>query len=80
MEYMESKMNDAIEHGMTEYERMCDEIMELKIALRVATIIIEDSVPIPKDAPFMEKARQLVGYKECEQMTFDEAMNSLFDV
>jgi hypothetical protein len=54
--------------------------LQLKVALRVATIIIEDSIKIPKDAPFIEKARSLTGYVEQEQMSFEDSMKALFDM
>ena len=53
---------------------MLGRIGELKVALRVATITIEDRVQLTKDAPFLEKCRELTGYKPCEQKPFDEVM------
>ena len=58
---------------------MLGRIDELKVALRVATIAIEDRVQIPKDAPFLEKCRELTCYKPCEQKSFEEAMVSICD-
>jgi hypothetical protein len=74
-EGLHSKSSIAMELGHR--DRIID---ELKVALRVATIIIEDRVQIPNDAPFMEKARELVGYKKAKQMSIDEVMDSLFAV
>lgn len=55
-------------------------IDEMRVALRVATICIEDRVQIPKDAPFLQKCRELTGYIPCEQKTLEEAMAELFSV
>lgn len=77
MEYMASKMDDQIEGAISENERLYDENLQLKVALRVATIIIEDGIRIPKDSPFMDKARSLTGYIAQEQMSFEDAMKDL---
>lgn len=74
-EGLHSKSDIAMELGHRD-----SVIDELKVALRVATIIIEDRVQIPMDAPFMEKARELVGYEKAEQLSIEEALDSLLNV
>lgn len=57
-EDLHSKSDIAMELGHR--DRMID---ELKVALRVATIAIEDRVQLPKDCDFLNKCRDLTGYK-----------------
>ena len=70
-EDLHSKSDIAME--LAHRDKLIDEMV---IALRVATICIEDQVQLPKDAPFLEKCRELTGYKPCEQLPFDEVIAS----
>ena len=61
-EGLHSKSDIALEIGHR--DKLID---ELKVALRVATIAIEDRVQLPKDCDFLNKCRELTGYPPVKQ-------------
>ena len=75
-EDLHSKSDIAMELGHR--DKLIDEI---KVALRVATIVIEDRVQLPKDCDFLNKCRDLTGYKPCENpLSAEEVLRSIIDV